>query len=303
MFLTFRILAVCVFGFITGSARGEDNPPKLELKLSLSKSEIVQLEPIALTISVQNLSKEPQKIHRIFDPDWQYLKIFLTTTDGKAIWLRSGLIKDGRPNTYTLPPKGRNDVIRYRLLLSGQPKDWMDTPGEYKLHITFDYAKDSEPLTSKPVKLTVKPAEGIDKEALDRFRGYPQAEFLARGSTAQAIAEQFRFVVQKYPKSVYTPWCYYILGWAAQNDPFVSQSSRATNARDYYGRLLKDYPKFPMKTEVEYEMARELLRLGEDEGAIDQLEVLASKHSDLSLFKNFDLKKVTADNLTPHYPQ
>ncbi len=189
----FSLLTITVFGLMVAPAKCED--PKLELKLSVSKSEIVQLEPIVLTVSVQNLSKEPQKIYPIFDPDAHYLKIFLTTDEGKTSWVRSGLISDISCKPYTFSPK---DVIRYRLMLSGQPKDWTDRPGEYKLHITFSCLKDAKPLESKPVKLTVKPAEGVDKEALDRFRGYPQAEFLARGSTAEAIAEQFRFVIRKF---------------------------------------------------------------------------------------------------------
>ena len=279
MFL-FRLLTVSLLGLLVVPARAED--PKLRLKLSLSKSEIAQLEPIALTISVKNLSNETQKIHRVFEPSADYLRIFLTTKDGKNTWLQSGLDSDVVPRPYTLPPK---DTIRYRMMLSDGPHSWMDTPGEYKLHITFDCLKDAKPLESKPVKLTVKAAKGVDKEALDRIRGYPQAGFLERLTTDAIIAEQFKIVTRKYPKSVYTPWCYYILGWASQNDPFVAQSSRSTNARNYYGRLLKEYPEFPMKTEVEYEMACELFDLGDDEAARDQLKDLASKHPDLWLFK------------------
>ena len=287
MFL-FRLLAICALGFAVAPARGEDPNSKLELKLSLSKSEIVQLEPIALIISVQNLANEAQDIYPIFDRHYQHLKVYVTSPSGNENELRLGGVADGWIPPYPLAKKG---VIRYRMMLSGQPKGWMDTPGEYKLHITFLCLKNPKLLKSKPVKLTVKPAEGVDKEALDRFRGYPQADFLERGTRADAIAEQFRFVIRKYPKSVYTPWCYYILGWAAQNDSVSAPSAKAVNAIGYYERLLKEYPKFPMKTEVEYEMARESLWLGkDDEAAIDQIEDLASKHSDLWLFRRVNMK-------------
>lgn len=309
MFL-FHFLTISLLSLNPAPAHAEKPQPNLELKLSLSKSEIVQLEPIALTISVQNLSNEPQEIvSPVFDPDAQHLKIFVTTKDGKSTWLRSGTVKCIYTGTTTFSPK---DVIRYRLLLSGEPKEWMDTPGEYQLHITFLCLKDPKPLESQPVKLTVKPAEGIDKEALDRFRGYPQALFLGMRTTAPAIGGQFRIVTQEFPKSVYAPWCYYILGWSMQNsrEAFASDASQAVAARDYYGQLLEKYPKFPLKTEVEYEMARELLRMGEDEGGIEQIEDLASKHSDLWLFRCVDMKLksfrdkgkvIPANSLPPHY--
>ena len=294
MFL-FRLLAVSVLGLIVSllglifaPARAEKPQPKLELKLSLSKNQIVQLEPIALTVSVQNLSKEPQNLYLIFNRDAQYLRIYLTTSEGKTHWLNTRLIACEGSDPETLSPK---DVIRYRLMLSDGPHSWMDTPGEYKLHITFACLKDPKPLESKPLKLTVKAAKGVDNEALDRFRGYAQAEFLTSGATCDAIlAEQFRFVTEKYPKSVYTPWCYYALGRAAQNQPFPLPFSTAAEAIGYYRRLLKDYPKFPMKTEVEYEIARELFRLGkDDEAALDQIETLASKHPDLWLFRRVNI--------------
>ena len=66
MYLTFRLLTFCVFGLIVAPAQGAETPSKLELKLSLSKNEIVQLEPIALTVSVQNLAggwRDPRR-HR-----------------------------------------------------------------------------------------------------------------------------------------------------------------------------------------------------------------------------------------------
>jgi tetratricopeptide (TPR) repeat protein len=98
-----------------------------------------------------------------------------------------------------------------------------------------------------------------------------------------------------------------MLGGAAQQNRFLSESSKALSARKYYGRLLEEYPKFPMKAEVEYEMARELLRLGKNEEAIKQLKEVVSKHSDLLLFRGFqgvDFSKITSiDNLSPHYPQ
>ncbi len=68
-----------------------------------------------------------------------------------------------------------------------------------------------------------------------------------------------------------------------------------------------------MKTEVEYEMARELLRLGkDDEAAIDQIESLVNKHKDLNVFRDasFTLNSfrergriAPAEELPPHYPQ
>ena len=293
--LTFSVLGLIVslLGLAFVPATAEKPQPNIELKLSLSKSEIVQLEPIALTISVKNLSKEPQEIYPTFDRAAQHLIIIVTTNDGKTIEWHPGdiIIEDAVPNLYTLSPK---DVIRYRMMLSDEPHSWMDTPGEYKLHITFDCLKaGAKPLESKPVKLTVKAAEGIDKEALHRFRGYPQAEFLTYGSTCDAILfKQFVTVTQIYPKSVYTPWCYYALGRAAQSD-FTCPFSKVFHARDYYEQLLKRYPKFPMKTEVEYEMAREFLRLGkDDEAAINQIESLINKHSDLWFLRqvNFTLE-------------
>ncbi len=306
---TFHLLSAIL---LVAPAQAE-KPPKVELKLSLSKSEIVQFEPIVLTIAVRNLSKEPEQIHLKFDPIAQYLRIFVTSELGKTKRIKPDIIS----NVYVGPHEfGPKDVIRYRLMLSGKPHDWMDTPGEYKLHITFDCLKDAKRLESESVKLTIKAAEGVDKEALDRFRGYPQATFLDRGSTAEAIAGQFRFITQKYPKSVYTPWCYYILGWAMQNRraDFASDSLQAEAAIDYYERLLREYPKFPMKTEVEYEIARESLRAAakDDEarmGAIDQIEHLARKHPDLWLLRRFSYalksslkagKIPEADELPPH---
>ena len=113
----------------------------------------------------------------------------------------------------------------------------MDIPGEYMVHATFDYGKkNAKPLRSKPVTLTIKPAEGIDKEALTLFRGYPQAKFLAMSTNAAVVGEEFEAVIKKYPKSVYTPWCYYILGWAWQDyDRIPERQTGACCSRIFWG--------------------------------------------------------------------
>ena len=78
MFL-FRLFTILV-GLLVASARGDDPNSKFELKLSLSKSETVQLEPVALTISLKNISTEAQEVYPIFNRHFEYVKIFVTSS-------------------------------------------------------------------------------------------------------------------------------------------------------------------------------------------------------------------------------
>ena len=296
------------------SLRADEPEKSLELGVSLSKKEIVQFEPVVLDVSVTNRSKKPQQVVGTWDLDWLYLKISVTDSTGKDVFHRiNGAVADGIPSKVIIAAGPRDNSLHHRIVLTASPGTWMDKPGDYKLQATFDYGnKKAKPLKSNTVNLAIKPAQGIDKQALTRFRGYPQAKFLAMSTNAAVVGEEFEAVIKKYPKSVYTPWCYYILGWAWQDYDRIPERQRALAAQEYFGELLRKYPKFPLKIEAEYELARALYRLGEREKALKQIDDLAGKHSDLLLFRNVNRslewyrdngKEIPVEELPPHYPQ
>ncbi len=259
--------------------------PELELELSLPKKEIVQFEPLVITISVENQSEQPRKISRAFDPCWHYLKVFVTDPAGRVHHLGGGVICCGFGGTLTLPPKGRNNAIHLRMLLTPSPNTWLDTPGKYQLNATFQAGDNNGPLVAQTATLTIKPAEGVDKKALKLFRGEDQAEFLANQTTSPKIGKHFETLIQDYPKSVYVPWCYYVLGRAAQRQDHILYEDRGEAVRKYYKHLLETDSKFPLKTEVEYEMARELIRMEKPDAAKRAIEKLIQNNSELYLFR------------------
>ena len=313
MYLTFRLLTFCVFGLIVAPAQGAETPSKLELKLSLSKTEIVQYEPVILKVWVKNVSNKPQQISRGLELIWDDLHIKITNAAGKLFHYGPSVLVDGSPGEELLSADGPENAFQHRIMLFAFPGNWLDTPDKYKLHTTFDYGKTgTKPLTSNTVTLTIKPAKGVNEQALTRLRGYPQSRFLQGSTTDFAIADEFKAVIQKYPQSIYTPWCYYILALADQTRESRPDKQRALAARRNYEQLLKKYPKFPLKTEVKYEMARELLRMGKREEALKQIDDLAGKHPDLLLFRNVNRtlewyrdngKEIPVEELPPHYPQ
>lgn len=305
-------LLVALWCIVGSSLEAEESSNALELRLSLSKRQIVQFEPVVLEVSVTNRSAKPQQIYNTLDLDWLYLKVFVTDSAGKEFQLGTGGISDGIPGRETIAADPANNTLRHKILLTPFPKSWMDTPGDYKLHATFDYGKDVKPLKSNTVGLKVKPTEGINKKALERFRGRLQASFLANKSTCPPIAEEFEAVIKEHPKSIYVPWCYYVLGRASQHQKRVPERARAVEASEYFRRLLEKHPKFPLTTEVRYEIARELLRLGQRDDALRRIDDLAGKHSDFLVFRNANSaleylrdneREITAEQLPPHYPQ
>lgn len=155
-------------------------------------------------------------------------------------------------------------------------------------------------LSSNGVQISVKKPGETDRVALERLRGFPQAKFLARGTNCSAIADEFRVVLQRYPKSTYTPWCHYFLGRYYQFQPGGDDKARAINARLYYGALLRKFPEFPLKVELKYEMARELFRLEKADDAVYEIKRLAkfdpiANNRDTELFLLYEARRIIGE--------
>ena len=251
----------------------------LELGISVSKKEIVQFEPVAVMVWVTNVSKNPQKVMRAFDLSYGILTLWVEDSSGKIERIQPFGAADFIPAYMTLVPYRTGSGVHHRIMLSGLPGSWMDKPGKYRLYAKFAYAKGKE-VGSSAAELTIKEADGVNKEALTRFRGFPQALFMSGVSTCPEIGFEFESVIQRYPKSDYVPWCYYILGRANQNSLRIPEQARAKQAREQYAALLKKFPDFPLKLEIQYEMARELFRLGEEDEAIREIEKLVQFRED-----------------------
>jgi hypothetical protein len=277
--------------------RAEDvAPPDLLLQLSLSKEEIVQCEPVVIKAWVRNISDKPQKIFRAFDTSSDQLKVFLVDAEEKTHEYKWNIIDCGPLGEMELANRLESvqGSVHTRLILAAAPDTLLDTPGKYQVYVTYSYAKEKK-LWSTPVTLTVKPAEGVDKQALERFRGWPQAKLLSKATTCQDIADEFEAVIQLYPESVYVPWCYYFVGWADQHRKEYDEKTRAIKSTDRYETLLEKFPDFPMKAEVKYEIARELFRLGKaDEALLDlkRMSELSRRNREVNLFLFYNTRAV-----------
>lgn len=246
-----------------------------ELGVCVSRKEIIEFEPVVLIVSVINLSGERQTIHRALDPRQQYLKIHIIDPDGKTHVWNPPRIKHRGIGYMTLGP---HEAVHHQLILTRAQDGWLNQSGKYQLAATYDYGPDAEePLASSFATLTIKPAEGVNTKALEKFSRHLQKGVLTEPNTTPAATEDLKSIIRDYPKSDYAPWCYYMLGWAAQHQPAVDNKTRANEARKYYGKLLEKHSKFPLKNEVKYEMARELFRFGKRHDAIQKIEQLVDK--------------------------
>lgn len=280
MFRSLFVLVLFCLGYnVLGDDKTAEFSRDLEMKVSLSAEEVIQFEPVILKVSVRNVSHQNQKIYRALDPNRKYLKVFLIDSDGKHRQLKTSDIVNGEVESMELPTwvnrkGGVGTGVHRRILLSSNPGAWLDTPGKYKVYATFNYAEGKKVGSPVAAELTVKAAEGVNKDALERFRGFPQAKFIAKQTNCPDIANEFKAVIDKHSESAYVPWCYYLLARGFQNREVGHPLSNARNARMYYQALLKRFPEFPLKREVEYEIAREGFRLEKTDESLYEVKRL-----------------------------
>ncbi|MBW3600961.1 MAG: tetratricopeptide repeat protein, partial [Planctomycetes bacterium] len=206
------------------------------------------------------------------------------------------------PETIRLKP---NESLLHHEFLLYSP-NWgfhFREPGDYTIQATFDYGISPTPrlaLRSNRVKLSVVPAPGVNAIALERFNGHPQGKFAIGMSDAYAIADEFQTVITEWPDTPYAPWSYYFLGRAWQARPendqhnrrmrghsgvneFLSQKAIAT-----FEILLNDHPTFPFAAEAHYQIAKEMLRLGQRQRALRRIKKLIEQHPNLRLIRKVD---------------
>jgi hypothetical protein len=271
----------------------------LELRLSVAESEIVQNEPLVVVIELANRSPGPQIVLPDLETDLGLVTYRIVGPDGKLHPFQPV----GQASHQSEPQVLAEDesLLHRQVLLYSA--DWgvhFKQPGEYRIQAVYRAtlsklaAPDSRErrffLESNVVTVDVKPARGDDEKALEHFRGNPQALFALGLTHEWMIGREFETILRKYPNCSYAPWCYYFLARAWPDHPLRNAQLKSERAVRMFETLLTKYPDFPLATDVRYQIARELSRLGRKKEALERVERLIEEHPNLRLFQRVKLQ-------------
>jgi tetratricopeptide (TPR) repeat protein len=244
-------------------------------------------EPLVVRVELANISTVPQSVPPLLEQRYGFLTYEISGPKGEAQKYAPLTEIETMFQPQTLAP---GDSLADRQLLFYSP-NWgvhFKARGTYSVRAVFRLPGrdgDMSLLTSNSEEVTVRAANGANAAALEHFRGNPQALFALGMTTDWVIGREFQTIVEKYPESKYAPWSHYFLGRSWQRRDMPQARAKAERAMLHFRALLKDYPDFPFAVEVRYEIAKELLRLGEKDEAIKRIEELRKSDPSLLLFQ------------------
>lgn len=258
-----------------------DDPDGLVLSIAVHKRQIIQYEPVVLTVSIANRSRQDKKVVAHLDPSWGFLSLFVDLPTGRRCPIRPFVQSCGQARYVTLS-SGQQIHHRFYLLYSKGVGYIFKEKGRYRVHVRFRPGTTGSRFVSatSPDLFVSAPTKEVDEYALRHWRGGPQALFALGLTTDNAIAREFSTVARKFPGSTYAPWSYYFCGRAALRQELNDGPSKGglNGVLVYYRPLLDKYPKFPLRMEAKLDLAEIYYYLGKTDVSTRILKEIESKH-------------------------
>jgi hypothetical protein len=282
------------------AAHDRDDDGPLQLRISAPKTTIIQCEPVPVKFELKNVSDKTVSVHLSLSPIFGLLVVEVTPPRGKPYQVQPlGLINvDGVTDMEPQESVTHGRVLHHY----GDEGFHFRRPGQYRIDATFDDS--SLRARSNTLVLTVNKADGVDAMALQEHWGCnPVGQFMMGATSDRVIAREFRAILDKYPTSVYAPWCELALVRAQRKRARDDRSLRkqfgaeifptlTENAIRDYERFLKTHPEFPFPFPVymRYQIAKMKLDLGRKEEALREIEELFEKHPEVDFLKEANFK-------------
>ncbi len=287
----------------------ESDSHDLRLRCSLAKSELAPYEPLVAVIELENVSAEPQTIVPTMNPQYDRLKVEVTfpneTIRRYQSVIHASTISEIKA---TLAP---NDVLKHReaFYYDSELGFLFVLPGVYRLQFTYaPWPTSGDTIKSNAIDVTVRSGRNLDFKAMSQFRQGVHAMRLGAVNWRQVTVNHLSRVIAEHPDSEYAPWAHCFLGWLAQTEEDFPRPHASRAAIKHYTQVLNDAPTFPLAIEIRYEIAKEMMRLGERKQALAQLKGLVDVDPDLWLLRGVarvldtDIHAVEARNIAAQLP-
>ncbi|MBW3539252.1 MAG: hypothetical protein KY476_03200 [Planctomycetes bacterium] len=298
------LIGIAVFGLLlhhqSQATDADRSATPFELNITPCEKSVAACAPVCLLVELRNVSRVQQTISMPINPRLGNVQYDITGPDGGAQrWAPGAIIDVGGLPVYTLD-RGQSLYHRQLLMYTDGYGFHFCQPGRYRIAAALRLPfgdKTHVKLESNEAVVEVKPATGDDVPAKDRFDDRPQGRFAMGGGTSIEVFLEFDSIVKEQPKSSYAPWARFFLGrswqvladrdWQGRAMFDLSRYNKnfSQKAIDQYEAILENHPRFPLAVEVQYEIARELLRLGRREEALKRIEELLKQHPDLYLLR------------------
>lgn len=257
--------------------------------LTTMKSVYVLGEPVLMKVSVHNAGDEPERVLLMFSDCEHRFRFHFRNEKGEVYSRRTGLHasimgevreRDGFPLGPGETRYGFSTAYRGRT-----PRGGLVFPEAGQYDIWWEFTGWSNPLTSNPVRITVRDPVGVDAEAFETFThkstsmlvGTQARTFLGHEHKAEAL-NSWRITLAKWPGSTYAPYALFFL---ATHERWHGDPGKAV---ELYEELLNAYEPFAYTEVAEFYMLDCHRELGADDFAGRMLHELASKYpgSDLA---------------------
>jgi len=197
----------------------------LELTLAAANRHLVIGEPIDITLTLRNTSKEGIVIDDTFEIDYSdVLKVTITKIcpTGKPVgrhFHRSLRGREWEKVTRTIKP-GESIVKQYVLLYDTRRLEFIfPEESQYKVVVTFHFNTDdySQKVASNEIKVDVKGTGDEKREALELWRN-KGIGFAVQGThVSEEAIQDMKALVARFPSSIYSKYARRVLARISAN--------------------------------------------------------------------------------------
>jgi hypothetical protein len=186
----------------------------LTLRVTSTKEEFVQLEPIPIVLSVSNETKEPIIGHSALSFASNFVKLLVTNDVGETYQISN--LSPLTSGTFAAPRAiNPGEKLEVQEVLAFQLDKNFSRPGKYRLQAVLYDGKRQREIKSNAIEIQILAPEGASLEALKYIQKLGAASYFFSGAgfpsreKARAALEQFAV---RYTTTAYADYAAYLLG-------------------------------------------------------------------------------------------
>jgi hypothetical protein len=213
------VLLLLLSAMLYGSAQQPSAAQRLEfsqltLKLSSTKEDFVQLEPIPIILNLRNETDQPIVGHSALDFSNNFVKLFLIRENGETSEIQR--LSPVTGNTAASPKKfGPSENLEAKQALAFQLDKTFPHPGNYRIQAVLYDAGWSSEVRSNVLTIHILKPEGLNLQAFEYIKSLGASSYFFSGvgfsskEQARASLEDF---INRFGETAYADYAAFSLG-------------------------------------------------------------------------------------------
>ncbi len=231
----------------------------VELGLKTNKTRYVQGEPVILDILVKNISGEFIQFASVLSPTSDF-EIMVYRPERFPFQYTGPFRIALYPRTIYKLDVGEKCTIRYILVYDEKGQDGFLTaePGKMRLVTQMRYSindRIGRMVNFPPIEFEIINSTGENQKAFDLLKNEDIAQELNKGEASKENLPVYNNVVEKYPRSVFAPYCLYSIAGYRMNDARPDNPTSESFVLQPMKKIMEKYPEFPLMDNVYYRHA------------------------------------------------